>query len=396
MSAEQEKQPCKRKQGDDGIVRTGLNQGSPEKKKRKSNIQVPLNKNVSEYAPPAKTSSDHLIASNPFDDDFISPSPGYPFFSNHKYSGIEDFSNFRIPPNSSPTSSTQYYNPYHFKDQIHPFTQDGKGMAFGRTFSMGMQENANVGNQIFFNTGISQTITMPGQHFRCNRDENFIPMTMQSTAQMKTFQSASGIGFSHNLNVNQQLETSHNFLQSQSLLMYPKTITTMQDFQPASRRYMTVNTTSQNNKDAETIAHGGHTSHKSHLLCAETYHSDCAHLINISHTNGMQARIQTQKLSNEGITSNEKCNRWLLHSAHCGNLSSDMLYSCGICSIEVRNFQDALMCEASCQKWFHRSCTGMTEFAYALLNAESSAIWGCDSCLAKKDIQLMLSKKSLE
>lgn len=63
------------------------------------------------------------------------------------------------------------------------------------------------------------------------------------------------------------------------------------------------------------------------------------------------------------------------------------MYPCGACRSEVNDDQDAILCEASCQKWFHRECTGMTESAYGLLTTEASAVWACDLCLKTKEIQ---------
>ncbi|KAE8617669.1 hypothetical protein XENTR_v10009157 [Xenopus tropicalis] len=390
MSAPQEKEPCKRARGDDGfdgIIRPGL-QGSPEKKKRKSSLQTPVIPLISEYAPPANTSSDHLIASNPFDDEYnISSSPGYQFLGNSGYVGVEDYGSFRIPQNTSPRTSTRFCTPYAFRDHLRNFPQDGMTMAFGRpsSFSMGIQENTNFQNQLFFSAGVGQTITMPGQHFRCNRNDSLNPVSTYSS-----FQSNAYIGPGHHLNINQQLETSHTFLQSQSHLMHPKTT--------VSGRNSNINCAPQNsNQDSESIIHSDLSkSHKSHVICTENFHSDCADVVNGGQTTGNHGRLHVPKSSKADVTTNEKCNKWLLHSSHCGHLSSELLYSCGICSIEVSNLQDAIMCEVSCQKWFHRSCTGLTEIAYALLTAETSAIWGCDSCMAKKDVQLVHTRKSIE
>ncbi|KAE8281943.1 Cingulin [Larimichthys crocea] len=38
-----------------------------------------------------------------------------------------------------------------------------------------------------------------------------------------------------------------------------------------------------------------------------------------------------------------------------------MVFPCGLCLAEVHDDQDAILCEASCQRWFHRDCTGLTE-----------------------------------
>ncbi|OCT89560.1 pygopus homolog 1 [Xenopus laevis] len=391
MFSQQKKEPYKRARGDDGvldgIIRPGL-QGSPEKKKRKSSLQAPVTPLISEYAPPANTSSDHLIASNPFDDDYNISSPAaYHFFSNPGYVGFEDYGHFGIPQNTSPRSSTRFCTPYAFRDHVRHFSQDGMAMAFGRpsSFSMGIQENSKFENQLFFSAGVGQTITLPGQHFRCNRNENLNPMTTYSS-----FQSNSSRDPGHTLNNNQQLETCHTFPQSQSHLIHLKTT--------VSGRNSNITSAPQNSKqDFESVIHSGPSkSHNSHVICTENPHSDCADVVNGGQTTGNQGRLHVPKSSKANITTNEKCNRWLLRSSRCGHLPSEFLYSCGICSVEVSNLQDAIMCELSCQKWFHRSCTGMTEIAYALLTAETSAIWGCDSCMAKKDVQLVHIRKSIE
>ncbi|MBN3323997.1 PYGO1 protein, partial [Atractosteus spatula] len=76
-----------------------------------------------------------------------------------------------------------------------------------------------------------------------------------------------------------------------------------------------------------------------------------------------------------------------------GHSSTDPVYPCGICMNEVNDDQEAILCEASCQKWFHRVCTGMTETAYNLLTAEVSAVWGCDTCMEGKGVPLMRTRE---
>ncbi|KAG8146830.1 hypothetical protein E2320_013931 [Naja naja] len=72
-----------------------------------------------------------------------------------------------------------------------------------------------------------------------------------------------------------------------------------------------------------------------------------------------------------------------------------LVYPCGACRSEVNDDQDAILCEASCQKWFHRECTGMTENAYGLLTTEASAVWACDFCLKTKEIQSVYIRESM-
>ncbi|XP_037681777.1 pre-B-cell leukemia transcription factor-interacting protein 1 isoform X2 [Choloepus didactylus] len=51
----------------------GLQMKSPEKKRRKSNTQGPAYSHLTEFAPPPTPMVDHLVASNPFEDDFGAP-----------------------------------------------------------------------------------------------------------------------------------------------------------------------------------------------------------------------------------------------------------------------------------------------------------------------------------
>ncbi|EMP28226.1 Phosphomevalonate kinase [Chelonia mydas] len=72
----------------------GLQMKSPEKKRRKSNTQGPAYSHLSEFAPPPTPMVDHLVASNPFEDDFGTPKVGAssaPFLGNPV-----PFGNFRM------------------------------------------------------------------------------------------------------------------------------------------------------------------------------------------------------------------------------------------------------------------------------------------------------------
>lgn len=65
------------------------------------------------------------------------------------------------------------------------------------------------------------------------------------------------------------------------------------------------------------------------------------------------------------------------------------LYPCGSCHKEVQESDQAILCESGCNSWFHRQCSGLTEFAYQLLNKEVYAEWVCDQCLSKKNIPVI-------
>ena len=67
-------------------------------------------------------------------------------------------------------------------------------------------------------------------------------------------------------------------------------------------------------------------------------------------------------------------------------------FPCGACRGEVHDSEDAILCESSCNLWFHRMCTGLTEAAYTLLTTEHSAEWVCDKCVRAKQVPLMRIK----
>ena len=65
------------------------------------------------------------------------------------------------------------------------------------------------------------------------------------------------------------------------------------------------------------------------------------------------------------------------------NPSAPTVYLCGICQKEVQDNHQAIMCESGCSFWYHRTCTGMTENAFTLLNNEVYAEWVCELCFDK-------------
>ncbi|MEE6521991.1 hypothetical protein FKM82_020375 [Ascaphus truei] len=305
----------------------------------------------------------------------------------------------------SPRMSSQYCSPYAFRGQPPPFLQNTMGMAFGRppSFNVAAQDNSNYANQSFYNSGIGQTITMPGQHFRSNPSEIFCPVTTQNSTQMNNLEAACNMGPSSNMNfnhvTNQQLEMHHPFIQPQNNFNPTKLSTPKQDFQPVSSKNSNQNSaTHQRHQNSDDTMCPAPTvdlkSSKSLLVGAENSHSNSANVINGSHTNGTRGKFHPPRLVAAVVTSPERSNKPSLHSSHLGHSSLDPVYPCGICTNEVNDYQDAIMCEASCQLWFHRICTGMTETAYRFLTAEASAVWGCDTCMSKKDVQLMLTRQS--
>jgi len=71
------------------------------------------------------------------------------------------------------------------------------------------------------------------------------------------------------------------------------------------------------------------------------------------------------------------------------NEAVTIMYPCGICTKEVSDADEAILCEAGCEFWYHRNCTGMTDIAYQFLTNEENCEWVCDKCIATKSVPLV-------
>ena len=74
------------------------------------------------------------------------------------------------------------------------------------------------------------------------------------------------------------------------------------------------------------------------------------------------------------------------------NPSAPPIFPCGVCRKEVKEDDQAILCESSCNFWFHRICTGLTETAFHLLIQEIYAEWVCDRCITSTNIPLVKFK----
>ncbi|XP_071964480.1 uncharacterized protein [Antedon mediterranea] len=74
------------------------------------------------------------------------------------------------------------------------------------------------------------------------------------------------------------------------------------------------------------------------------------------------------------------------------NMNRQSSYPCGMCQQEVQDTDTAIMCEGGCDFWYHKRCTGLTEFAYNLLRKEELAVWCCDNCIRQKKIPMVMLK----
>ncbi|KAG8146831.1 hypothetical protein E2320_013932 [Naja naja] len=110
-----------RKQG-----KAGLQMKSPEKKRRKSNTQGPSYSHLSEFAPPPTPMVDHLVASNPFEDDFAIPKVG----SSSALLGNRDPPNFACKSCWAPVPPSYGGGPQPMRRQPPPFGPNQMGPAF--------------------------------------------------------------------------------------------------------------------------------------------------------------------------------------------------------------------------------------------------------------------------
>lgn len=298
-----------------------------------------------------------------------------------------------MPPNTSPKRPSRSVGNQMFRDQPPPFTKDLKVIGKSFPFNVGLQEKSHFENESFFYTGLGQTIAMPGQHFRANQnDEDLHRIASLNAATRNEFQIVSYRPQGVKMNVS-QIESSISFTPVQPHFFPSKISSPNPDLVLLPNNLRSGGLQDKLNLDAPIHSTSSQRHNSKQMGDPENSPADAVDLSDCGLTNGIRNRPALSRLAKTDVTPSEKCNRWLLHSDFCGNLSTDNLCPCGICSVEVNNVGDAIMCEASCQKWFHRRCTGMTEVAYALLRAEASAIWVCDTCVAKKDIQLVRTKK---
>ncbi|XP_052008510.1 pygopus homolog 1-like isoform X2 [Xyrauchen texanus] len=409
MSTEQDKDSfsLKRNRGGEGgldiLGGPDLPLGSPDKKRRKSSTQVPPFSPLSEYAPPPNPSSDHLIAANPFDDNYNSLSlkplpPANPYFGHSQYPGFSGYGPHRMAPQMPNRMPSPYGTPFQVTNQPHPVSQNPMGMGFNRAqgFNYGHPENRSYGHQ--FGGSIRNMPLPPGQHFRPGPGENAIQMPHQNLSQNSP-DGGPGFGQEGNgrgnpVSAKTAPNMSPNISQQQNNFAQSNTPTPKLDRTQNPRK---------RNQNCEENASQDNTSE---LKAKGRRNTPAALDGGIEKLNGVlhpkneamkklpQPSVDTQAdRIRRGSSTNNKV---LTHpNRRSTSSSSEPVYLCGICLSEVNDDQEAILCEASCQKWFHRVCTGMTEMAYNLLTAETSAVWGCDACMEDKGAQLLKTREVL-
>lgn len=377
MSAEQDKEslPLKRNRGGDGGLESlggsGLLLGSPDKKRRKSNVQVSPFPPLSEYAPPANPSSDHLVACNPFDDSYNSPPISLkPLSNTNSYFTPSHFPGFsygttRTSPHIQNRMPSPYGSSYHIRNHPHPFAQNPAGMGLPRSHGF---NHAQSESHMF--NGLSGDASMrlsPAQPFRENVNQLSLinhradPGSIRHTVMKRS---------------PDHINLSPGLVQSPASFTKPISLK-----QEVSETIIKSDTPSK-----KTFQSSEDLSIQEAELKAKNKSKEIEKVNGVIHPNTEPLKKSPRPNENSSERNrrpgnNKSGNRTRPNSS----TPTEPVYPCGICQVEVKDDQDAILCEASCQKWFHRLCTGMTETAYNLLTAESAAVWGCDTCMKEKD-----------
>ncbi|XP_069480981.1 pygopus homolog 1 isoform X2 [Ambystoma mexicanum] len=345
---------------------------------------------LSEYAPPQNASSDHLIAGNPFDDNYNTPSNrsltfGHPYFRSPGYLG---YGGVRMPPSGASRTLTTLRGQYLNRNQSPQFLQNSVETSFSRcyNFNSGSHDNSAFGKQQLYR--LTQHGCLPNVRFQQSYGGNVLNHAQQQNPRTNFTPVAASVPrgnpYFHPLmepncgpvppkllhNHPRASGQKHNFSQESdnhtnrtSNLTVPKNIenNSSTDFKNLSSQYVS-NESNSDSSDLECITDD----RANEITNPRFLHRGDAHAIT----------------SKKGIKNS-------LHLSPSTHPFTDSVCVCGICTDEVSGDQDALLCEALCHNWYHRICAGMSEAAYRLLTAEASAVWGCDTCMAKEDVSLM-------
>ncbi|KAM6190293.1 pygopus homolog 2 isoform 2-T2 [Sarcoramphus papa] len=373
-----------RKQG-----KAGLQMKSPEKKRRKSNTQGPAYSHLSEFAPPPTPMVDHLVASNPFEDDFGAPKVGAapaPFLGSPV-----PFGGFRVQGGMSPQVPPGYGGgPQPLRRQPPPFTPGQMGPAF----SMPPQ------NPNYVQPG---GMSFPGQPFSQPLGQNFSPPTGQlmqgpvggfgpmiSPTMGQPPRGDMGPGPA--LNPPGGPAVAQRFSQ-------PGNLFGQSPMQRPGQNMPPLPPTASPFPGADPgFPAGGEEGGKNLNPPPSTFTQE-QHSGSPAAVNGAQPGFAPNNAGRGAGTPETNSLPPAAPGKAAGGSGHQpppgLVYPCGACRNEVNDDQDAILCEASCQKWFHRECTGMTENAYGLLTTEASAVWACDFCLKTKEIQSVYVREGM-
>ncbi|XP_019381698.1 PREDICTED: pygopus homolog 2 [Gavialis gangeticus] len=360
---------------------------SPEKKRRKSNTQGPAYSHLSEFAPPPTPMVDHLVASNPFEDDFGAPKVGAasaPFLGSPV-----PFASFRMQgAMAAPVPPGYGGGPQPLRRQPPPFAPGQMGPAF----SLPPQAPGYVqpGGMSFPSQPFSQSL---GQNFSPTAGQllqgpvgGFGPMISPTMGQPPRADMGPGPA----LNPPGGPSMAQRFGQ-------PGTLFGQSPMQRPSQTLPNLPPNTSPFPGADPGFPAGAEDGAKPLNPPASTFSQEQHSGSPAAVNGAQPSFAPGSTTRSSST--PEANSLPPPSKAPGSSGHQpppgLVYPCGACRNEVNDDQDAILCEASCQKWFHRECTGMTENAYGLLTTEASAVWACDYCLKTKEIQSVYIREGL-
>lgn len=369
-----------RKQG-----KAGLQMKSPEKKRRKSNTQGPAYSHLTEFAPPPTPMVDHLVASNPFEDDFGAPKVGGaapPFLGSPV-----PFGGFRVQGGMAGQVPPGYGTgggggPQTLRRQPPPFPPNPMGPAFNmppQGPGYPPPGNMNFPSQPF-NQPLGQNFSPPGGQMMPGPVGGFGPMISPTMGQPPRGELGPP-------------SLPQRFAQP-GVPFGPSPLQRPGQGLPS----LPPNTSPFPGPDPGFPGPGGEDGGKPLNPPAPTAFPQEPHSGSpAAAVNGNQPSFPPNSSGRGGGTPDANS---LAPPGKAGGGSGPqpppgLVYPCGACRSEVNDDQDAILCEASCQKWFHRECTGMTESAYGLLTTEASAVWACDLCLKTKEIQSVYIREGM-
>lgn len=374
------------------LGRADFQLGSPDRKRRRKNVQGSAFFPQSEYAPPLNPSSDRLVAVNPFDDHYNAPPNRLcpstnPFF---RFPGYVGFDGVRRPTNAMPRILNPLSRQHLHRNQIPQLFQNSLeiGASQCHNFSSGLYNQPDFGKHTVFKSSISQNVHLMNQPLQHSICENFDKM-MEQTHPSQIFNSViSSVPFM-NPRLHFQVETKYTPVHPEIVKDAPKSSSQRHYFCEGNDKNINCNT---NTHAPENIANKSN-DHFKNVTRRNAYteieifcnNADC---INDGHANETVFPRRTKTM---GASPKESI-KTSVHSRLSTNSFFGSACVCGICRDEVSDDEDSLLCEVSCYNWFHRICTGMTEAAYSLLAAEASAVWGCNACMVKEDVPLTLIK----
>lgn len=363
------------------------------------------------------------------------PSTTNPYFGPSHYPGFCGYGPHRMAPHIQNRMPASYGGAYPVRNQLHPFAQNQMGMTFNRPpgFNYGHPENPNYGSQSMF--GNNSNMPLPSsQAFRPGPGENFNQMPFHNVNQSAPPDTGSGfVSEGNNCGTptgractdmspsftpqqqqqqqqqqqNQQQPQQSNFLQSTPPISKQDTSDSSgksisQTTSPPKPGQNTEENVSQDNtSDLKSKTRGA-------AISQDGLHPNSSEKINgiihpandalkkspLSCVPMETASLEERRKRSSGSIGLPGANKLGVHPSRPSLSSAEPVYPCGICLNEVNDDQEAILCDASCQKWFHRVCTGMTETAYNLLAAEAAAVWGCDTCMEEKGAALVRSRET--